>query len=638
MIFKKGFMFFLALVLLAACVSAAGYKYYIPGAYVNEESTAFVNILNPNDDPAEIELMLYYEKNDSARTGLKVEPHSAASYDLTGRAGTGNFGIIVSSDEPVAVSSVQYDSTYSGGFGSPAATEPSSTWYFAEGYTSGMVKTYIHVLNPSEKETEVDVTLYYDNGEKKTFSEHLPALKSLRIDLKENTMPEKRFGIKLSSAVPVIASTANFNKHFSAGTGGIGSTSTAKRWYFPAGYTSIDATQFLNILNPSLGVSHMTVTLYYSDGSTRSFDETVDPGSKKMILLNNYAEKLEWFSTVVESDVGVVAELTHYDDSYSAGHGGVGSAKPVTTAYFSSGLVDEKVKTSLAVFNPSDKEAELEINFFYSDGSVTVLPFNAPSMMRSTVDIAGKAVEGKLFGINVKSSEPVVVQEFIYDKSYSAGHGDFGVASLPVAEPGVVEVDVEDFVPAPTDEFKLMKEDVVSPSKFKDSVSDDLQKVVKYSYEFEGSPVVAWRFSYGDHDSAADALGAALSGDLFKLLEVGPAEIDGFDANYFAAEKSGGYFWLNRDDLYVFVGSKDDQQAVFGLADMFASSAPQQEKGTGLSTILLIIIGLIVLVFIIRSVFRKEPEEEEAVWEEVIPSAKPKMKEEVKKPVKRKAR
>lgn len=634
---KKGFVFVLALVLLAACVSAANYRYYVPGAYVNEESTAFVNILNPNSDPAQVELMLYYEKNDSARSELKLEPYSAVSHSLSGRAGAGNFGIVVSSDMPVAVSGVQYDSTYSGGFGSPAAAEPSTAWYFAEGYTSGMVKTYLYILNPSEKETEVDVTLFYDNGEKKTFSEHIPAMKHLRLDLKERTMPEKRFGIKVSSTVPVVVSAGNFNKHFSAAAGGVGAADTEQKWYFPSGYTSEDATEFLNILNPSLGVSHLTVTLYYSDGSTRSFDETVSPGSKKMLLLNNYADELEWFSTVVESDVGIVAELTHYDDSYSAGYGGVGATEALETAYFSHGLVDENTKTSLAVFNPSGKEAELEVTFYYSDGSVRILPFKAPSMMRSTVDIAGRAVESKLFGMKVESSEPVVLQEFMYDRQHSAGYDSFGIP-LPVDEPEVVEVDVDDFVPPPVRDYRLVKEEVVAVSSFKEPVADGLQDVVKYSYEFEGSSVVAWRFSYGGEDSAADALGAALSGELFRLLEVGPSQIAGSDANYFAAEKSGGYFWLNSNDLYVFVGGKDDQNAVFGLAEMFASSAPMEEKGKSLSTILLIIIGLIVLVFIVRSVFRKTPGEEDTLWDDSIPSAMPAEKQPRKKTVKRKAR
>ena len=631
--FNKGFVFVLAFVLLAVCVSAADFKYYIPGAYVNEESAAFVNILNPNDNPAQVELAFLYEKNDSGRSELKVEPYSAVSHRLS--ASTGSFGIVVSSDDPVAVSSVQYDGTYSGGFGSPAA-EPSSAWYFAEGYTSGMVKTYLYILNPSEKETEVDVTLYYDNGEKKTFSEHVPAMKQVRLDLKEKTMPEKRFGIKVTSAVPVVVSAGNFNKHFSAATGGVGASSTAKKWYFPSGYTSDDASEFLNILNPSLGVAHLTVTLYYSDGRTRSFDDTVSAGSKKMIMLNNFAEELEWFSTVVESDIGVVAELTHYDDSYSAGHGGVGATEALETAYFSSGFVDDDVKTSLAVFNPSDAEAEIDITFYYSDSSVMILPFKAPSMVRSTVDIAGRAVKGKLFGFKVQSSEPVVMQEFVYDKAYSAGHGNFGMA-LPVEEPEVVEVGVDELVPPPVGDYRLVKEEVVSASKFAESVSAGLEGVVKYSYEFEGSPVIAWRFSYGDDDYAYDALGAALSGDLFRLLEVGPALLAGLDANYFSAEKSAGYFWLNGKDLYVFVGEKDDQTAVFGLAEMFASSAPQDSPGMSLWNILLIIIGLIVLVFIIRSVFRKEPEEDEFDWEETIPSAEPvkKKKSARKKPAKR---
>jgi hypothetical protein len=637
--FKKrlGLLSFVLVMLISlvssmALVSAAGHDYYIPGAYASQDSTAFLDIMNPGDDAAEAVVDVYYEKNDSARFTVKMEGHSSRRVDLSQYVSEGAaFGAVVSSGNQLVVGSAQYDSTYSAGFGSLAALKPDFGWYFAEGYSSGLVKTYLYILNPGSRESDVTVTLYYDSGEKKTFRLHAPAERMLRIDLKEKTMPEKRFGMRVTGTSPVVVSAANYNKHFSAGTGGIGATSLGKTWYFASGYTSTDASEFLNVLNPSLGVAHLKVTLYYEDGSSRSFEETVPAGSKKLILLDNYAEELKWFSTVVESDVNIAAETTHYDDTYSAGHGGIGAVSASKEMQFSPGKASDKIRASLALFNPSAKEADISITFIYSDGSVKTLEEKVPSMMRRTVDLNRKSVPGKAFGLLLDSTEPVVATEFFYDEDHSAGYGYTGA---PVLFEEAEEMDVD--VPltgAAVEEtggldgrYTLVDEGSVPASKFSDDFNQGMADASKYTYDLNGSTVVAWRFSYDDESHASEALDAALKGSLFTLLESGPADIEGGDAYYFVSEKSEGLFWLNSQDLYVFVA--EDRADASGLAEVFASGAPgdaggDDGQGMSLSKILLILGGLIVLVIILKRLFRRSAEDEEAAWADTIPSAKP---------------
>ncbi len=306
---KKGVLIFiLAILLLAAAVSAEKpFSYYIPGGYSDVGGTAYLDIFNPGEEPASIDVVVYHEKNDSSVLQLNLAPHKNVRMDF---AGYGSLGLEVKSDRQLAVNGVQYDDTYSGGFGGAASEKADFVWYFGEGYSSGMVKTYLYLLNPGMRESQASVVLYYDNGQKKTFNLQIPASRHVVVDLKEKTQPEKRFGIKVTSPVPIVAGTGNYNKHFSAGSGGVGASKLSKAWYFPDGYASVDASDFLNVVNPSFGTAHITVTVYYDDGKTRTFDETVDAASKKMLLLNNYVEQLKWYSVVVESDVSVVVEKT----------------------------------------------------------------------------------------------------------------------------------------------------------------------------------------------------------------------------------------------------------------------------------------------------------------------------------------
>ncbi|MBW2972029.1 hypothetical protein KY359_03255 [Candidatus Woesearchaeota archaeon] len=611
--------------------SAGTYTYYVPGTYVDQDGTAYLDVLNPGAEPANIDVRIQYEKNDTGGFKLVAEAGRVSTVDLSKKV-NGNFGMVITSDRPVVAGSRQYDSTFSAGAGALATPTTDYVWHFAEGYSSGMVKTYLYLLNPDKREANVGVTLYYDTGEKKTFNIHVPAEKHLRVDLKEKTMPEKRFGMKVTSTVPIAASSVTYNKHFSAGSGGVGSTLAAKEWYFPDGYTSVEATDFLNLVNPSFALAHYKATLYYDDGTTRVFEDTLDPQSKKMIMLNNYAAENRWYSTAVESDVDIVAEVTHYDQTYSSGHGGVGATAAAQDVYFAYAQTGAKSKAQIAIFNPSDKEAELELTSYYSDGSVKTLLAKAPSLMRSTIDLNSHAVAGKPFGMRLSSTEPVVAKLVVYDQTTSAGYGYYGAAMLEAEEEETAETPGEtsaDETQAVTEKFTLSMEEVVATSRFNEKMQAGMAEARKYTYDYDGSSLLVWQFRYSDAKAASKALSAALSGELFTILEVGPEYIAGDDAHYFVSDKSEGYIVLSGNDVLVFVASRGDGELAYELAEMYASGTQPKRPPTGIGTILIVLAALIVLIIFIRWVFRKTPEEieqDKSVWEDVIPSAKPAQK------------
>jgi hypothetical protein len=627
--------------LSAASVIAADkeelpYKYYFAGAYVNQDSQAFLKVLNPGDEQANIEVKVYYKKDDEGRFVQKIPAHSAADIDFASYVINGTvFGGVVSSDKSIVVEHVQFDGTYSGGFGSALSTKPGFVWYFGEGYSSGMVKTYLYILNPSDRNANIGVTLYYENGEKKTFNIEVPSMRFEVIDLKDKTMPEKRFGIKVTSTAPIVVEAGDFNKKFSSGSGGLGSQILGKKWYFAEGYTSDDATEFLNILNPSMGISHIKVTFYDAEGKTRSFDDTVPPNSKKMFLINNYVERLKWYSTVVESDIDVAAELTHYDESYSAGHGGLGSTSPSSTYYFAGGFVDDKVKSYVAVFNPSDKEASLEVTFYYADGTVKSLLYAPAALSRSTIDLNQRALKGIPFGMKFSSSQPIVAQFVLYDQKRSAGYGTFGISDLVYVESEKpldegIEGTGQKSAELGAAGYTLLKEEVVSPSRFNEAMTAGISEVKKSYYSYDGKNINAWSFEYSDAAAAEKAFDSVLSGGMFKMLETSPADVMGRKAYRFVAEKSEGYLLQDSQFVRVFLAERGGADKALGLAEMVLSPA-DVKKPLGLGWVIVIIAALVLLVVFLRMIFRKkgkdeELEEGEGGWEDVIPSARPKHK------------
>lgn len=610
-------------------------KGYAAGLYVQEDAKPYLNILNPGDEIASVEVSLYYEKNDSGKFTVNAAPHSTTSVDLSARAGKGSFGISIDSDDGVVADAIQHDATYSAGFGSLLAAKTDFVWYFAEGYSSGMVKTYLSVLNPNPKTTELGITLYYNNGEKRTFNVQLPAYRHTRIDLKEKTMPEKRFGIKATSTMPVVASIAHYDKKFSGGSGGTGASALSRNWYFPDGYTSTEATEFLNLVNPSLGVAHVNFTFYYDDGTSVLVDETVPANSKSMFMLNNYVEGSKWYSTAVASDINIMADITHYDSEYSAGHGGAGAASGAYSHHFAHAKADDSTRSHVAIFNPSTNEADLEATFYYADGKVKTLSFKAPSMMRSTFDLNTKAIQGMPFGLSIKGTEKTVAEIVSYDTKNSDGYSYVGLQKDEETTPAADEEITSPIVPVTTDketgELTLAITEDVSPLRFKSIVRDGLNTVTKNSYSDGVNNAIAWHFEYSDAEKASAALLNALSGGMFSILEVEPSRAAGADAHSFISEKSEGYIWLNDTSLYFFIAGKGKIDVAEELLKTAAANAGEGSRNIGIGTILLILLSLILLIVILRTIFRgnakKEADDEEtAVWKDVIPSARPKGK------------
>jgi len=621
---KKILLLILALALLAFSVCAEGsYKYYIAGGYVNQDSDAVISMLNPGDTAANTSTTLYFTKNTSKKFERKIAPHSILTFRVSELTKENSyFGAVTTSDVPIMLGHEQYDGTYSAGFGSVASTQPGFISYFGEGYTSGMVKTYLFMLNPSPNAANVGVTLYYENGEKRTFNVAIPSLRQVTIDLKEKTMPEKRFGMKVTSTVPIVVEAANYNKKFSAGTGGLGSDKLSRRWYFADGYVSTDATEFLNIVNPGLSPANINVTFYFIDGTKTAFDDVILPGSKKMFMMNNYIESLKWFSTVVDSDVDIVAERTHYDDEYSAGNGGVGTTDTVTQAYFTNGLVNDNTKNFIAVFNPGDDAALLTLTIIYGDGSDKVLKETAKAGARTTIDLNTLALPDKNFGVYLESSVPIVAEQVTYDKKLSTGFSIAGKDILGPKEEKVAQQDVTAPVEAnlqvsSEDEYVLLKTEGIPISRFNESVAVNLEEVDKSTYSYKGNNIITWQFIYIDQKSSTKGLSAALSGKLFRILELTPSIISNSSAHYFVSDKSEGYMVQSGKVFYAFVTEKGQANDSYRLAEMFLAGNPPKSKGPGLTAILLIIAALLVFVILVSIFFRKKGKEETETLDEV---------------------
>lgn len=596
------------------------YEYFIAGTMLTDESDSFINVLNPNTQKARVEVTMFFKKNDSASFTDYINPRSVRDFNIASRLSGDinsqkNTGVKIVSDIPLAVSHTVYDTAYSAGFGSAAVLKPSQSWYFAEGYSSEKNRSFLFFTNPNVKETIASVTLYYAGGQKKSFNVDLKSESCIRLDLKEHSMPDKAFGIKVTSPEPIIAESFNMNREFKTGSGGAGNTKPAKKWFFAEGYTEdkfVDATfsdetepyvrEYLSMVNPSETPANIIVWHQYADGKESSFDVELAAHNSASVILNNRADSTSKFSTVVESDVEIIAELSHHDKKYSAGHGGLGSDIPRRDIYFTDGFVNSLTRDYLALFNPGKNSANLNITLYYEDGTTHNFARTVGSMIRNTIDLHTEATPNERFGLKIVSDNPIFAQHVVLDKSHSAGRSSFGAghhSQLVVDDVAQELVADDDSVDEVVSDINIIQSEMVDISKF-GGVLGELNAAKKVEYEVDGSTVVVWVFGYENQGDSEDGLSAVLSGKLFTLMERTPKDIYSTEAFYLITDKSEGFSWNSMNNVFVVLSSRGDMESALNISKEIIDNNPVEERR--FSKLLLAILVVLIIIIMFRSI------------------------------------
>ena len=236
----------------------------------------------------------------------------------------------------------------------------------------------------------------------------------------------------VTSTQPVIIQQSHYEKLFSGGSGDFGSNTLSKEWYFSEGYTSGSATDFIFILNPENIASQVKFNIFYDDGSSDTFEQSIPPNSKKTILMNNHVKEYKWYGLKIESNKNILAHQVHYDNTYSAGHGSIGTQIPSDNWYFAEGYNSINNKEYITILNPNQKPVETNFSILYSDGSNKKFSINTKPNSRETVRLDQYVISRADYGIIMKSNLPIITHQVHYDKKYSAGHGSPGVTNIPI--------------------------------------------------------------------------------------------------------------------------------------------------------------------------------------------------------------
>lgn len=99
----------------------------------------------------------------------------------------------------------------------------------------------------------------------------------------------------------------------------------SRRWGFADGFifkpqAGVFSFENASIFNPNATAANVTLRFLWEDSATTSFSLTINPNSGRVLrldqlsaLLNGITTNRYWFSTVIESDVPIIAGFTHWD-------------------------------------------------------------------------------------------------------------------------------------------------------------------------------------------------------------------------------------------------------------------------------------------------------------------------------------
>ncbi|WP_287154419.1 DUF5719 family protein [Candidatus Solincola tengchongensis] len=321
----------------------------LPGASPAPSATfdTFVLIMNPNGATARVEVTFQGEDGENRVFTYQVGAYSRFTVPVRETVGKGSFSVHVSSDLPVLAERAMYFNYQGkkGGSDSIGAPSPSSSWFFAEGYTGGTFDTWILLQNPNESGAAVTLNFMRPDGRVVTHQVNVPARRRYTVHVDEIPGLESTdVSTQVASDLPIVAERAMYFS-YAGRTGGhntIGAQSLRDEWYLAEGYTGGSFDLYVLLVNPH--ESESTVTLSFMRPGGQRVERTVKlaPHARRTVHVDEIPglESTD-VSTQVKASLPVVAELAEYFNfgGITDGNSSVGAAQPSTDWFFAEGCV-----------------------------------------------------------------------------------------------------------------------------------------------------------------------------------------------------------------------------------------------------------------------------------------------------------
>ena len=321
--------------------------------------------------------------------------------------------------------------------------------YFAEGATGSFFDTLIAIANPTNTRALVLTRFQKDNGEVVRLYKVVEAHSRATIEVEQVAgMASTSFSTLIEADVQVVADRtmswddSGFGGHSERGT----LTRATSTWYLAEGATHGNFDLFYLIQNPGDVATKVEVTFLRPAGRPPVVKTyPVGPQTRFTLYVDAIPEVAsEDLSAVVRSTDGapIVVERAMYSSpptqSFAAGHNSAGVTAPATRWFLAEGATGSFFDLFVLIANPSAQDAEVDVEFLLTDGTVVAKHYRVAANSRYTMSVKDedpRLANAALSTIVTSANDvPIVVERVMWwpSPNWVEGHNSPGETTTGV--------------------------------------------------------------------------------------------------------------------------------------------------------------------------------------------------------------
>ncbi len=372
-------------------------SWYFAEGYTGESFNEYLLVLNPNPEPSEViyDFMLpggsiiqrAYTVSGNSRFTLHVD-------SIPGLESTNNSTRITSTLPIVAERAMYFDyAGIDGGSNTLGATAPSSTWYFAEGFTGGSFDEYLCLQNPGDQPQDVHLTFYIQGGGTRAFDCQIQP--HSRHTVKVDDIPGMESvsnSVFIASSEGIIAERVMYFDYGGCRGGHctVGATSLSQNWYLAEGCTIGRFDTYVVIENPHSSVVTAMIKLVDEGGGILQLNQEISPNSRFTLKVDDLPGfgSTSFSAQVSSVPFPLMVERSMYFNQAGrdGGHCSVGAGELSNNWYFAEGYTGDYFDSFLVVENPDPVEtAHITVTFMLPQGEVHAFGYDISPSSRFTL-------------------------------------------------------------------------------------------------------------------------------------------------------------------------------------------------------------------------------------------------------------
>ncbi|MHB8780105.1 MAG: DUF5719 family protein [Candidatus Geothermincolia bacterium] len=431
-------------------ISFSETDWYFAEGYTGEGFQQYISLGNVGDAPATAAITFFFANGSIQERRLEVPARSRSTIDVNQEVGAGReVSVRVASDGRVVAERpmyFNYGAAWTGGHDVLGARQPSTGWYFAEGYTGSGFEQWLCVFNPGA--TAADLTLFFQTEEmgEKVIS-GLQVAAHARASFKVNDLLGGAFqnSLRVASSEPVVAERAMYfdyvalsGDRWQGGHCVMGAPSGGREYYFAEGTTRAGFEEWLTLQNANAYPISVTADYFLGSGQGEPVRKVyqVGAGSRVTVFVATEVGTDKDVSVKLSSENDFLAERPLYfrygaeGADWSGGSCVIGADRPQTEAFFAEGYTGDGFHEWLCLENPYSSESVVEISYLMDSAGEQRRQVTVPAFSRITVMVNRDVPAGRevACALRVLSGEGIVAERPMYFdfQGWDGGHAVIG--------------------------------------------------------------------------------------------------------------------------------------------------------------------------------------------------------------------